>query len=116
MRDGRLSHLTWRQERAPSLSYRSAHDLADRIRSGRAPHSLVIGKSRGLQGSGCAIDTITSSNRHIAFEHDAVEIAQLTHVIVAVCLMQQTAVVPHNEIARTPAVPVLISRLCSVLE
>ena len=55
-------------------------------------------------------------NRHIALQHDAVEISQLAHIVVAIGLVQQRAVIPHNEIARPPLVTVLVLRLSHVLQ
>src|SRR4051812_29296555 len=48
--------------------------------------------------------------RYVALKHDTVEIADLTHVVVAVGLVQKTAIVPNDQIAGLPAVTVFVLR------
>src|SRR6267143_1843096 len=48
-----------------------------------------------------------SRPRHVALQHDAIKVARLPHVVVAVRLVQQAAVVPHHEVARLPAMAIL---------
>src|ERR1700748_233791 len=47
------------------------------------------------------------SVRHVALQHDAIEVAHLVHVVVAVGLVQQATVVPDHEGAWVPGMAIL---------
>src|SRR5689334_2219588 len=72
--------------------------------------------SRGQQFGRPTFFSASCLDRHIALQHDTIEISQLLHIVIAIGLVQQRAVVPHDEVARPPPVTVLVSRLRRVLQ
>src|SRR6185437_4157466 len=53
----------------------------------------------------------TFLSRHAPLQHDPVEIPRLRMVVITVCLVQQTSIVPKRQVARAPLMPILESRL-----
>src|SRR5262245_45069669 len=54
------------------------------------------------------------SDRHLALQHEPIEIAALLHVVVGVGLVHDAAVVPHHPVAVAPLVAVLVLLLRGV--
>src|SRR5262245_66029822 len=48
------------------------------------------------------------SDRRLALEQEAIEIAALAHVVVRIGLVHDAAVVPHHPVARTPLVAIFV--------
>jgi hypothetical protein len=59
---------------------------------------------------------VGSLHRHRTLQQDTIEVSDLRHGIVAVCLVQQAALIPDDEVARQPTMSILQRFLSTVRE
>ena len=56
--------------------------------------------------------TLRRLRRNIPLQHDPIQIPHLVHIVIAVRLVQEAAIVPHHHVARKPSMAILVLWLC----
>src|SRR5262249_55507596 len=92
----RVKPLT-RHPRQRASGSRDQHCRSKCMAHGRPPAALIL-----------ACCSWRPSDRRLALEQEAIEVAALAHVVVRIGLVHDAAVVPHHPVARTPLVAIFV--------